>query len=77
MQTRLTKRPESVDLADTDDLERPPLQYEVTYTVPGDDEPTTTVTDAQGVTELVRRAAATGTRVHVRPVPDAGAPTNQ
>jgi hypothetical protein len=47
------------------------LHYEVTYTVAGDDRPTTTVTDAQGVTELVRQASATGTRVHVRPVPSA------
>lgn len=53
------------------------MRYEVTYTVPGDDRPTSTVTDAPGVAELVRQASATGTRVHVRPAPDAEAPTNQ
>ncbi|MER7245613.1 hypothetical protein [Kribbella sp. NPDC000426] len=38
------------------------------------DEPTRTVTDAAGVTELVRQAAATGSRVHVRPLPDTDSP---
>jgi hypothetical protein len=46
------------------------LLYEVTYSSREPDEPTRTVTDAAGVTELVRRAAATGCRVHVRPLPD-------
>ncbi|NUR31135.1 MAG: hypothetical protein HOV83_35705 [Catenulispora sp.] len=31
----------------------------MTYTSPGDDEPTTTMTDATGGTELVREASAT------------------
>ncbi|MFG1621823.1 hypothetical protein [Kribbella sp. NPDC049227] len=46
------------------------LLYEVTYTSREPDAPTRTVTDAAGVTELVRQAAATGSRVHVRPLPD-------
>ena len=46
------------------------MLYEVTYTSGEHDAPTRTVTDAAGVTELVRRAAATGSRVHVRPLPD-------
>lgn len=53
-------------------MERATL-YEVTYTRPVDDGPTRTVTDAAGVTELVREAAAAGTRVYVRPLPDSGA----
>jgi hypothetical protein len=44
--------------------------YEVSYTSPGHDAPTRTVTDAAGVTDLVRQAAAAGTRVHVRPLAD-------
>jgi hypothetical protein len=47
------------------------LRYEVTHTPPGDDTPTTTVTDAAGVTEFVRQASATGRRVHIRPIADA------
>ncbi|WP_406047109.1 hypothetical protein [Kribbella sp. NBC_00889] len=46
------------------------LLYEVTYTSREPDAPTRTVTDAAGVTELVRQAAAAGSRVHVRPLPD-------
>jgi hypothetical protein len=44
--------------------------YEVTYTPPDRTGPARTVTDAAGVTELVRQAAAAGSRVHVRPLPD-------
>jgi hypothetical protein len=44
--------------------------YEVTYTPHDRDAPTRTVTDAAGVTELVRQAAAAGSRVHVRPLPE-------
>jgi hypothetical protein len=44
--------------------------YEVTYTVPDRAAPTRTVTDAAGVTELVRQAAASGSRVHIRPLPE-------
>jgi hypothetical protein len=53
--------------------------YEVTCTSRDHDEPTRAVTDAAGVTELVRQAAAIGTRVHVRPLPDddADASTSQ
>ncbi|WP_329000832.1 hypothetical protein OHA18_41175 [Kribbella sp. NBC_00709] len=54
------------------------MLYEVTYTSRDHDAPTHTVTDAAGVTELVRQAAATGSRVLIRPLPDsdtdAGAP---
>ncbi|MFI6833843.1 hypothetical protein ACIBG5_42490 [Kribbella sp. NPDC050241] len=46
------------------------MLYEVTYTSREPDAPTRTVTDAAGVTELVRQAAAAGSRVHVRPLPD-------
>jgi hypothetical protein len=42
--------------------------YEVTYTSREHDAPTRTVTDAAGVTDLVRQAAANGSRVHVRPL---------
>ncbi|WP_405072298.1 hypothetical protein OG558_23120 [Kribbella sp. NBC_01510] len=42
----------------------------MTYTSGEPDASTRTVTDAAGVTELVRQAAATGTRVHVRPLSD-------
>ncbi|WP_165547415.1 hypothetical protein [Kribbella sindirgiensis] len=42
------------------------MLYEVI--TPGEDGPTTTVTDAAGVTALVRRAAETGARVHIRPL---------
>ncbi|MGW6194576.1 hypothetical protein ACWF0M_00375 [Kribbella sp. NPDC055110] len=44
--------------------------YEVTYSSHDRTTPTRTVTDAAGVTELVRQAAASGSRVHVRPLPD-------
>jgi hypothetical protein len=44
--------------------------YEVTCTSPTHPTPTRTVTDASGVTDLVRLAAATGSRVHVRPLAD-------
>jgi len=44
-----------------------PSRYEVTRQLP-DREPQTTITDAAGVTELVQQAAATGGRVHVRPL---------
>ena len=46
-----------------------------TYTLPGDDAPTNTVTDAEGVTELVRQASAVGARAHIRPLPEAEPPT--
>ena len=49
------------------------MLYEVTCTSPEHDAPTRTVTDAAGVTDLVGRAAAIGTRVHVRPLPDSDA----
>ena len=44
--------------------------YEVTVTSRASTAPTRTVTDAAGVTELVRQAADSGTRVHVRPLAD-------
>jgi hypothetical protein len=44
--------------------------YEVTCTSHDRSAPTRTVTDAAGVTDLVRQAAASGSRVHVRPLPD-------
>ncbi|TDD61500.1 hypothetical protein E1263_07305 [Kribbella antibiotica] len=48
------------------------MRYQVTHSpaATADSEPT--VTDAAGVTEIVRRAALTGTRVHIRPVVPAG-----
>ncbi|WP_327640702.1 hypothetical protein OHB24_20625 [Kribbella sp. NBC_00482] len=42
----------------------------MTYTSHDRTAPARTVTDAAGVTELVRQAAAAGSRVHVRPLPD-------
>ncbi|WP_166679739.1 hypothetical protein [Kribbella pratensis] len=42
----------------------------MTYTVPDRAAPTRTVTDAAGVTELVRQAATSGSRVHIRPLPE-------
>ena len=54
------------------------LLYEVTFTSREPDAPTRTVTDAAGVSELVRQAAATGSRVHIRPLPDdSGTATSQ
>lgn len=44
------------------------MRYVVTHYLPGQDATESTVTDAAGVTELVRQAALTGSRVHVRPV---------
>lgn len=44
-------------------------RYEVICTSNNDAKPTRTVTDAVGVTELARAAAATGSRLHVRPIP--------
>ena len=49
-----------------------PALYEVTRQLPGR-EPQTTIADAAGVTELIQQAAATGERVHVRPLPEATA----
>jgi hypothetical protein len=46
------------------------MRYEVTRYAPGQNTAEPTVTDAAGVTELVRRAALTGVRVHIRPVSD-------
>ncbi|TCC24828.1 hypothetical protein E0H92_36945 [Kribbella speibonae] len=48
-------------------MPEPPALYEVT--IPSEDGPTTTVTDAAGVAALVRQAAATGRRVHIAPSP--------
>jgi hypothetical protein len=47
------------------------MRCEVTRYAPGQDAAEPTVTDAAGVTELVRLAALTGVRVHVRPISDA------
>jgi hypothetical protein len=46
------------------------MRYEVTHKSPEDESAEPTVTDAAGVSELVRLAALTGRRVHVRPVID-------
>ena len=46
------------------------MRYEVTRYAAGQDTAEPTVTDAAGVTELVRLAALTGVRVHIRPVSD-------
>ncbi|GAA1722536.1 hypothetical protein GCM10009745_84550 [Kribbella yunnanensis] len=48
------------------------MLYEVTYTSTKHDAPNRTVTDAAGVTDLVRQAAATGSRVHIRPLSETG-----
>ena len=50
------------------------MRYEVIYTLPGDEAPTNTVTDAEGVTELVRQASAIGARAHIRPLPETEPP---
>ena len=50
------------------------MRYEVTRYAPGQDTAEPTVTDAAGVTELVRLAALNGVRVHIRPVSDATEP---
>jgi hypothetical protein len=47
------------------------MRYEVTHYPPRQDTAEPTVTDAAGVTDLVRQAALTGTRVYVRPIFDA------
>jgi len=44
------------------------MRYEVTRYAPGQDTAEPTITDAAGVTELVRLAALNGIRVHIRPV---------
>lgn len=46
------------------------MRYEVTRHAPGQDTAEPTVTDAAGVTELVRLAALNGIRVHIRPIAD-------
>lgn len=46
------------------------MRYEVTRYAPGQDSAEPTVTDAAGVTELVRLASLNGARVHIRPVSD-------
>ncbi|HEY0689055.1 MAG TPA: hypothetical protein VGD71_08430 [Kribbella sp.] len=50
------------------------MRYEVTHYPPRQDAAEPTVTDAAGVTDLVHQAALTGTRVHVRPIPDPAEP---
>jgi hypothetical protein len=53
------------NLADEGDKDA--VRFEVTQQAPGQDAPTSTVTDAAGVDVLLTRAAATGGRLHIRP----------
>lgn len=48
------------------------MRYEVTHSPAVTESAEPMVTDAAGVTELVRRAALTGRRVHIRPIVAAG-----
>jgi hypothetical protein len=53
------------------------MRYEVTRYAPGQDDAEPTVTDAAGVTELVRLAALNGVRVHIRPIADPARPADE
>jgi hypothetical protein len=53
------------------------MRYEVTRYAPGQVGAEPTVTDAAGVTELVRLAALNGVRVHIRPIADPAGPTDE
>lgn len=60
----------------TPNEERSVMRFDVTHHQPGQDTPAHTVTDAAGVAALVKHAAATGTRVYIRPAarPETPAP---
>ncbi|GAA0947231.1 hypothetical protein GCM10009554_43920 [Kribbella koreensis] len=50
------------------------MRYEVTRFPPDHDAETPVITDAAGVPELVREAAQSGRRVHIRPITNRAAP---